>query len=120
MGGWPGAAGVTDPSWGVGSWGTAAGAGGDEGFAIPIQVNYVGRGGRLFEPGEAVHGSTAVVSNFLQTGPLWNQVRVMGGAYGAMVSFGRASGTISMLSYRDPNLEKTIRSTSLPLHFHCF
>ena len=41
-----------------------------------------------------------------QTGPLWNTIRVMGGAYGAMCSFGRASGTMSFLSSRDPNLEQ--------------
>ena len=38
---------------------------------------------------------------------LWNQVRVKGGAYGCMCSFGK-SGESYFVSYRDPNLKKTI------------
>ncbi len=38
---------------------------------------------------------------------LWNQVRVKGGAYGCMCRFGR-SGDSYFVSYRDPNLSKTI------------
>lgn len=38
---------------------------------------------------------------------LWVNVRVKGGAYGCMCSFGR-SGDSYFVSYRDPNLGKTI------------
>lgn len=38
---------------------------------------------------------------------LWTQVRVKGGAYGCMCQFGK-SGESYFVSYRDPNLEKTI------------
>ena len=38
---------------------------------------------------------------------LWTQVRVKGGAYGCMCNFGK-SGDSYFVSYRDPNLEKTI------------
>ena len=38
---------------------------------------------------------------------LWVNVRVKGGAYGCMSSFGR-TGDCYFVSYRDPNLEKTI------------
>ena len=38
---------------------------------------------------------------------LWTQVRVKGGAYGCMCNFGK-SGESYFVSYRDPNLEKTI------------
>ena len=37
---------------------------------------------------------------------LWNNVRVLGGAYGCNYSVGR-SGSQFFTSYRDPNLEKT-------------
>merc|ERR1712032_312877 len=53
----------------------------DEGFIVPTQVSYVGKGGRAFSPGEVVSGSSAVVSKFLRTGYLWDNVRVIGGAY---------------------------------------
>ena len=38
---------------------------------------------------------------------LWNNVRVKGGAYGCMSSFSR-TGDSYFVSYRDPNLEKTV------------
>ena len=39
---------------------------------------------------------------------MWDYVRVMGGAYGGFCTFSPFSGFFSFLSYRDPNLEKTI------------
>lgn len=82
----------------------------DEGFVVPTQVSYVGKGGLLFEQGEKVHGSTAVVSRYLRTGYLWDYVRVMGGAYGGFCTFNPVGGDgiFTFLSYRDPNLDKTI------------
>eukprot|EP00970_Alexandrium_tamarense_P005675 scaffold932_cov207-Alexandrium_tamarense.AAC.27 len=80
----------------------------DEGFVVPTQVSYVGKGGRLYEEGEAVSGSTAVVSRFLGTGYMWDNVRVIGGAYGGFAQFEPRGGVMSFLSYRDPNLAGTI------------
>ena len=39
---------------------------------------------------------------------LWDHVRVMGGAYGGFCTFSPYSGFFSYLSYRDPNLSKTL------------
>eukprot|EP00522_Entomoneis_paludosa_P011191 CAMPEP_0172443904 /NCGR_PEP_ID=MMETSP1065-20121228/4089_1 /TAXON_ID=265537 /ORGANISM="Amphiprora paludosa, Strain CCMP125" /LENGTH=1108 /DNA_ID=CAMNT_0013194295 /DNA_START=114 /DNA_END=3440 /DNA_ORIENTATION=+ len=80
----------------------------DEGFCVPTQVNYVGLSGMLYDEGERIPGSAAVVSRFLRTGYLWDHVRVMGGAYGGFCTFSPFSGFFSFLSYRDPNLEKTL------------
>ena len=80
----------------------------DEGFVVPTQVSYVGKAGLLFEEGEEVPGSAEVVARFLRTGYLWDYVRVMGGAYGGFCTFSTFSGFFSFLSYRDPNLDKTI------------
>ncbi|KAG5190324.1 Metalloenzyme, LuxS/M16 peptidase-like protein [Tribonema minus] len=80
----------------------------NEGFIVPTQVNYVGKGGRLFEPGEKAPGSFQVVSRYLRTGYLWDNVRVMGGAYGGFCNFNPTLGLFSFLSYRDPNLAKTL------------
>lgn len=71
-------------------------------------MNYVVKGGRLYEPGEVVPGQASVVSRFLRTGYLWDTVRVMGGAYGGFTKFNPVSGLFSCLSYRDPNLGKTL------------
>jgi len=80
----------------------------DEGFVVPTQVSYVGKGGRLYSKGEAVSGSTSVISRFLGTGYMWDNVRVMGGAYGGFAQFQPKDGIFSFLSYRDPNLAGTI------------
>jgi len=79
----------------------------DEGFIVPTQVSYVGKGGELFTVGEKITGSAAVVSRFLRTGYLWDFVRVIGGAYGGFCTFG-GDGLFTFLSYRDPNLAKTL------------
>ena len=80
----------------------------DEGFVVPTQVSYVGKGGRIYETGESITGSASVVSRFLKTGYLWDNVRVMGGAYGGFCVFAQGSGFFGFLSYRDPNLSKTL------------
>jgi presequence protease len=80
----------------------------DEGFVVPTQVSYVGKSGLLYEEGEHIPGSAAVVARFLRTGYLWDRVRVMGGAYGGFCTFSPFSGLLSFLSYRDPNLDKTL------------
>jgi presequence protease len=81
---------------------------GDEGFIVPTQVSYVGKSGLLYDEGEEIPGQAAVVARFLRTGYLWDRVRVMGGAYGGFCVFSPFSGLLSFLSYRDPNLEKTL------------
>jgi Zn-dependent M16 (insulinase) family peptidase len=80
----------------------------DEGFVVPTQVNYVGKSGMLYQEGEQIPGSAAVVARFLRTGYLWDHVRGMGGVYGGFCTFSPFSGFMSFLSYRDPNLERTI------------
>jgi len=80
----------------------------NEGFSVPTQVNYVVKGGPIYDDGETIQGSTSVVSRYLRTGYLWDNVRVMGGAYGGFCSFNPLTGMFSFLSYRDPNLDKTL------------
>ncbi|CAM9907584.1 unnamed protein product, partial [Phaeothamnion confervicola] len=100
----PGGAGVADAEWGQVKLLEPK----NEGFVVPTQVNYVGKGGRLYHPGEHVPGSAVVAARFLRTGYLWDNVRVMGGAYGGFCRFSPVSGAFSFLSYRDPNLDKTL------------
>lgn len=79
-----------------------------EGFAIPARVNYVGRSGLLYESGYKFHPSIMVISHMIRTSYLWNQVRVLGGAYGCFCSFDRFTGTLDFVSYRDPHVERTL------------
>jgi len=80
----------------------------DEGFVVPTQVSYVGKGGLIYNEGDKVSGSVNAVTKYLRTGYLWDRVRVMGGAYGAFCVLGMGSGFFGQVSYRDPNLAKTI------------
>ena len=79
-----------------------------EGLTIPAQVNYVGKGARLYDYGYQMHGSIMVIRSYLNTAYLWEKVRVQGGAYGGFAVFDRHTGVFSFLSYRDPNLMGTL------------
>jgi Zn-dependent M16 (insulinase) family peptidase len=81
-----------------------------EGMTIPAQVNYVGKGANLYQLGYRLHGSVQVITRFLRTAWLWERVRVQGGAYGAFCLFNHLSGTLTFVSYRDPNLSKTLET----------
>ncbi|CAK8985697.1 unnamed protein product [Durusdinium trenchii] len=79
-----------------------------DGIVVPTQVNYVGKGGNLYENGYDYHGSSLVVSKLLGATYLWDKVRVSGGAYGGFCRFDPRSGDFKYLSYRDPNLGQTL------------
>jgi len=80
----------------------------NEGFYVPTQVNYVVKGGPVYQPGEAVSGATSVISRYLSLNYMWDTVRVMGGAYGGFARFSETTGRFVYMSYRDPNLKVTL------------
>jgi len=79
-----------------------------EGMIIPAQVNFIGKGINLHQQGLRVSGHTLVINRYLRTAWLWDQVRVQGGAYGGFSMIDYRSGQFSMVSYRDPNTQKTL------------
>ncbi|MBO4312392.1 MAG: insulinase family protein [Desulfovibrionaceae bacterium] len=79
-----------------------------EALLVPAQVNYVGMGCNLYASGYRWHGSASVASRHLRMAWLWNQVRVQGGAYGAFCALDRITGAAAQVSYRDPNVDKTL------------
>lgn len=81
---------------------------GNEAIVIPTQVNYVGKAANLYETGYQLSGSAYVVTKHISNTWLWDRVRVSGGAYGGFCDFDTHSGVFSFLSYRDPNLLKTL------------
>ena len=69
----------------------------------------MGKAANLYEDaGYKLSGSAYVVNKHLGTTWLWDRVRVSGGAYGGFSDFDTHSGMFSYLSYRDPNLTKTV------------
>ena len=79
----------------------------NEGLMTSGQVQYVCRAGNFFKKGLEYTGALLVLKVIMGYEYLWTQVRVKGGAYGCMCSFGK-TGDSYFVSYRDPNLEKTI------------
>ena len=71
------------------------------------QVQYVCRAGSFRRKGLPYHGALRALKVMLGYEYLWMNVRVKGGAYGCMCGFGR-SGESYFVSYRDPNLAKTL------------
>ena len=80
----------------------------DEGLTLPAQVNYVAKGGNLYDLGYKMRGSVSVITKFLRNSYLWDRVRVQGGAYGAFCGFDHFTGVFTYTSYRDPNLQATV------------
>ena len=76
----------------------------NEGFKTSSKVNYVARCGSF--DAEAYTGALEVLKVIMNYEYLWQNLRVIGGAYGCMSNFGR-SGTGCLVSYRDPKLAAT-------------
>lgn len=86
----------------------AAPLAGHELLCAQSQVQYVGKALRLRDYGQPASGAELVIARYLRTAWLWEQVRMQGGAYGAIASIGDFSGIFSMVSYRDPQLDRTL------------
>ncbi|KAG1366609.1 putative Presequence protease 2, chloroplastic/mitochondrial [Cocos nucifera] len=97
----------SDPFSETGSW-HAQLPSGNEAIVIPTQVNYVGKAANIYETGYQLNGSAYVISKHISNTWLWDRIRVSGGAYGGFCDFDTHSGVFSYLSYRDPNLLKTL------------
>ena len=79
----------------------------NEGLMSSAQIQYVCRAGNYAKKGFSYTGALRVLKVVMSYEYLWTQVRVKGGAYGCMCQFGK-TGESYFVSYRDPNLEKTI------------
>lgn len=79
----------------------------NEGFTDASQIQYVARAGNFCNHGFTYRGSLKILKLILSYEYLWINIRVKGGAYGCMSSFLR-TGESYFVSYRDPNLGKTI------------
>ena len=79
----------------------------NEGFKTSSKVQYVARVGNFIDHGAQYHGALQILKVILSYDYLWQNVRVKGGAYGCMSNFNRI-GDGYLISYRDPNLKKTM------------
>ena len=79
----------------------------NEGFKTSSKVQYVARTGNFIDGGAEYTGALQILKVILSYDYLWQNVRVKGGAYGCMSNF-NCIGEGYLVSYRDPNLEKTM------------
>lgn len=79
----------------------------NEGFMTSSKVQYVANTGNFIDAGESYSGSLQILRVIMSYEYLWLNIRVKGGAYGCMSNFDRL-GEGYFVSYRDPNLEKTL------------
>jgi Zn-dependent M16 (insulinase) family peptidase len=66
--------------------------------------------------GDPLSAPLFLLSRELSSGYLYRQIRVQGGAYGGMSQYDPVSGTLSLLSYRDPHILKTLNVYRDALH----
>lgn len=78
----------------------------NEGFKTASKVQYAAAAGNFLKEGHEFTGALNVLQVIFSYDYLWINVRVKGGAYGAMCSFNRI-GDAYFTSYRDPNLRAT-------------
>lgn len=80
-----------------------------QGWIFSVPVNYVTK---VFAAPEYVHPDSAplcVLAKLLRAEYLHREIREKGGAYGGMAGYSPDSGLFTMLSYRDPHLERTLQ-----------
>ena len=79
-----------------------------EGLGIASMVGYVGktiRGAAMESDG---YIRESLLSQLMKTGPLWEKIRMKGGAYGAFSSNSGLDGTFTFATYRDPEIEASL------------
>ena len=81
----------------------------NEAFKTAGQVQYVAACGNFRKAGHDYNGSLRILKTILNYDYLWMNLRVKGGAYGCMCGFKR-TGDAYLVSYRDPNLAKTLQT----------
>lgn len=81
----------------------------NEAFLTPGKVQFVCKGFNFQQLNHKYHGSMRVMTTVARLDYLWNTVRVLGGAYGAMLSLSY-SGNFTTNSYRDPHLKETLKN----------
>ncbi|MGL5615801.1 MAG: insulinase family protein [Sarcina sp.] len=79
----------------------------NEALMVQGNVQYVAKGGNYGNGHLDYHGALNILETILGFDYLWNNVRVKGGAYGVMSNF-RRDGSVSFVSYRDPNIKETL------------
>lgn len=79
----------------------------NEGIIIPSKVMYVGMGTNFKLLNYEYKPQMLVIKKYLTSVYLWDNIRILGGAYGAMMNIDK-TGALAFVSYRDPKLRETL------------
>ncbi|MBL8968600.1 MAG: insulinase family protein, partial [Spirochaetaceae bacterium] len=74
-----------------------------EGYAIPAQVGYAAAALPASRLGSDEYVHESILAHYLSTGPLWDEIRVKRGAYGASCYGEPLEGAFLLSTYRDPS-----------------
>lgn len=88
-----------------------------ESLVVPSQVNYVARALRGSPIGTEQQTAEILLGHLMSTGPLWETIRMKGGAYGAFGSSRGAEQVFVFGSYRDPHISATLEAFRSALQF---
>ena len=80
---------------------------GNSALTSSMRVQYVALAGNFKKHGYDYDSRLSIIRNMFSNDYLWNNVRILGGAYGCFCTFSR-NGDTFFVSYRDPNVEKTL------------
>lgn len=80
----------------------------NEGFRTASQVQFVAKVGNFIKQGHKYTGALRVLKIIMGYDYLWNNIRVLGGAYGCMSLFMR-TGEAYLVTYRDPHINNSIK-----------
>lgn len=81
----------------------------NEGIIMPINLQYVFKGGNFIEEGYEYSPKMKVLENIISSEYLWNEIRVKRGAYGTGAKI-REDGKVILYSTQDPNIKETIEA----------
>lgn len=76
-------------------------------FCTSAEIVYNVQGCTLFPSKEQYRGQFEVLKTWISRDYLWNTVRQLGGAYGCFIQFNHLTGNFGIVSYRDPQVQKT-------------
>ena len=93
---------ATAASYALPAAGEYAAAAGPEAYAISAQVGFSAAASPASRLGSAEFGHETILAHLLGTGPLWEELRVKRGAYGASAWTDGLEGIFCFSSYRDP------------------
>lgn len=80
----------------------------NEAMIVETPLDYVGKGGLLYSVGQAVDGSAAVVSKYMERVYLYHELHEKRGVDDVFVEFSFRHGTLLLISSKDPHLSITL------------